>query len=190
MLEITDFVVADVELWKARADRARIEHLVRDSELRGGGDGVFVESFDMGEGGPFRARDHEAAVGGQQAGARLMLDLAPDFVSAHHQRRQMIALADRKPCDARVAMGGAVRVRRRVRVEREHARATLCELKGGGAAHRTQPEDNGVMTAHASNLPLLVGASAVDSAQRTQRFRKGCRGTGNATTAYPWRTLR
>src|SRR5947209_16062881 len=73
----------------------------------------------------------------QQLCPRLVLDLAPYFMRATHQRHILAALADREARDPGVAVRRAPWMRGRVLVDSYHGHASGRELIARGAAHRT-----------------------------------------------------
>src|SRR6185437_3924634 len=87
----------------------------------------------------------------------LLLDLAPEFVRAQRQRHIFWAFANGLARDARVAMRGPQRVRRGILIQAQHLLAFAGQLIDGGAAHRAQAKDNGVIFgAHSiPHLPIV-----------------------------------
>src|SRR5204862_5581746 len=106
------------------------------------------ETLDMRLRSVLRARDNQPAYLAQQARAGFALDLPPQFVRTHHQRRQVIALADRKARHARVAMRRPVRMRRIEPIEADHFGAALRELQRRGASHVAKAENSNVVIRH------------------------------------------
>ncbi|MCY1528563.1 hypothetical protein D9M68_636710 [compost metagenome] len=145
-LEVADLVALQAELRVARADAGRVEHLVRDAEALGAGDGAAHEvGLAVVFGHAVARREDEAAGGGHQRAAGARLELAPDGVRAVHQRHVLVAFADGQPRDARIAMRRAAVVRWRELVDAEHARPALRELVEGGRAEGAQADDDRVV---------------------------------------------
>ena len=117
-----------VPLHKARADSGRRD--VRDRRLG-------------------RAGNDQRAGGGQKRAACFAFKLSPDFVRANGERRVLRAFADRETRDPRVAVRRALDVRWRKTVEAKDVDAAPGKLKGSGAAHRTEAEDDRVESIHA-----------------------------------------
>jgi hypothetical protein len=92
-----------------------------------------------------RAGEDEAAGGGHQRLAGARLELAPDGVRALHEGHVLVAFADGQPRDARVAVRGALVVRRRELVDAQHARAALRELVERGGTEGAEADDDDVV---------------------------------------------
>ena len=89
-------------------------------------------------------RQNQRAIAGQQGPARGCLQLFPDLVGAQYEGHEVAAFADGLPGNARVAVRGALIVRRDEAVNSDRARAELGQLIQRRAAHRSQTDNDDI----------------------------------------------
>src|SRR5450631_11954 len=180
-LVVSDLVVSHVALREVLAQLARIEPLVLDIETARRGERVVEEVLDVRGCPPRAARDDEAAGDDEELRARLRLDVAPDLVRAAHDRRVVLALADRDARDAGVAVRRAKRVGRREAVDAEHLRAALGRLVGARRADRSQSHDDEVV----HETGVRDGFSYVEKSSLTPVSDSSL---SRLSRRYPWRS--
>src|SRR6185312_4594056 len=157
--EITDLVIANVELGIARADLRSIQQLMGNAMRPRRSHRILEESFDMDRRLAVPAGDNQFAALGEKIGAGFALDVAPDFVAAFYQGRVVCTLADGEPGNARVAVTGALFMRRGKAIDAQHPHATLGELIERGASHRAQADNDDVVAAQPRSGSFRPGRS-------------------------------
>ena len=104
------------------------------------------------------ARHHE-----RRAGA--VFDLSPDLMRTQRQRRELLALADRLPRDARLAMRRTAVVRRIIAVDANCSDATQRKLIQHRRTHRAKPDYGNIGRSDLHRAITVRGpARVVDSA--------------------------
>jgi hypothetical protein len=117
--------------------------------------------------------DQQPAGGQQQRLSRIVLELAPEFVGALHQRNVSRVLEVDLANEAGAAMAGALVVRWGEPFEPQDALATPGQVIGSGTAHAAEPDDDHVRPnrveshRHAkwttSNCPLSSATDALSA---------------------------
>jgi len=116
------------------------EDLVRQIVQLAGLPGALEDEAILGA-GVYRAGDVQELL------PRDALYLAPQLVGAAQEQHIGGVLEVSQPDDARVAMGGAHRVRDAKPLQTQHPFPSTSEVVGCGAAHRAHADDDGVVAA-------------------------------------------
>ena len=153
--------LGDIEGGIACPDCRRVENLVVELRQLGGSDGGSAKIRHAVIGSPLpRSEDDQQAVLREQVDTQLGLELAPDLVRAHGEGRIFRPLAAGDAGDARVAVGRAEFMRRRVAIDPQHLRAAPGQLVGGGGAHGAQAQDSDIVSGrHLQSSPSLISST-------------------------------